>query len=175
MLLAHTPVGPLLLRSDRTALTEIRFLDPGEETVVKPVPHAAGTGGNRAEDDEADPVLREARRQLLDYLAGRRTDFDLSLKPTGTNFQQRVWAALLEIPYGATVSYGQIAQRLGMPPGASRAVGLANGANPLPIVIPCHRVIGADGSLTGYGGGIDRKRFLLGLESAAAEQGSLFA
>ena len=88
------------------------------------------------------------------------------LRGTGTDFQQRVWERLREIPFGTTASYGEIASRLGMPPGASRAVGLANGANPLAIVVPCHRVIGADGSLTGYAGGLERKRYLLGLESA---------
>jgi methylated-DNA-[protein]-cysteine S-methyltransferase len=120
------------------------------------------------EDDE-DAVLAATRRQLVEYFDGVRTVFELPLAPAGTAFQQRVWAALTQIPYGQTQSYGKVAQRLGLLPGASRAVGLANGANPISIVVPCHRVIGADGSLTGYGGGLDRKRFLLDLE-----QGSLF-
>jgi methylated-DNA-[protein]-cysteine S-methyltransferase len=114
-------------------------------------------------------VLVRTRQQLEEYFAGTRTEFDLPLAPTGTGFQLRVWQALTEIPYGRTESYGHVAARLGLVPGASRAVGLANGANPISIVVPCHRVIGANGSLTGYGGGLDRKRFLLDLE-----QGSLF-
>jgi methylated-DNA-[protein]-cysteine S-methyltransferase len=105
-----------------------------------------------------------ARAQLEEYLAGRRRAFDLPVRPAGTDFEQQVWRALLEIPYGATVSYGEIARRLG-PDTSPRAVGSANGANPIPIVIPCHRVIGADGSLTGYGGGLHLKARLLALES----------
>ena len=120
------------------------------------------------EDDDAPP-LATTRQQLGEYFAGARTIFDLPLAPQGTGFQLRVWGALTEIGYGQTQSYGSVAKRLGLPAGASRAVGLANGANPISIVVPCHRVIGADGSLTGYGGGLDRKRFLLDLE-----RGSLF-
>ena len=112
-------------------------------------------------------MLIEASRQLTEYFAGRLTVFDLPLSTGGTPFQQRVWGALREIPYGTTTSYGEVARRLGLHGGASRAVGLANGSNPISIVIPCHRVIGADGSLTGYGGGLDRKRFLLALERGA--------
>lgn len=113
-------------------------------------------------DDAAAPAVGAAL-QLADYFAGRRREFDLPLRPTGTPFQMAVWRELRQIPYGATASYGQIAARLGRP-GASRAVGLANGRNPLGIVVPCHRVVGADGSMTGYGGGVPRKRFLLDLE-----------
>jgi methylated-DNA-[protein]-cysteine S-methyltransferase len=105
------------------------------------------------------------REQLEEYFAGRRRDFDLPLLATGTPFQQQVWASLRTIPYGLTASYGQIAQRLGLPAGASRAVGAANGANPIAVVVPCHRVIGSNGSLTGYAGGLQRKRLLLQLES----------
>jgi methylated-DNA-[protein]-cysteine S-methyltransferase len=112
-----------------------------------------------------------ARKQLEEYFAGARRTFDLPLRPAGTEFQQQVWQALLDIPFGATVSYGEIAQKLG-PDTSPRAVGAANGANPIPIIIPCHRVIGADGSLTGYGGGLHIKSALLRLESA---QGSLLA
>ena len=108
----------------------------------------------------------EARAQLEDYFAGRRRTFDLPLAPVGTPFQRRVWEALREIPYGETVSYGVLAARLGQP-GAGRAVGLANGQNPISIVIPCHRVIGAGGALTGYGGGLERKRWLLALEGGS--------
>src|SRR3954449_10842105 len=114
--------------------------------------------------------FEEVRWQLAQYFAGERTAFDLQLDPAGTPFQRAVWDALLEIPYGETTSYGELARRLGRP-AASRAVGLANGRNPISIVVPCHRVVGASGSLTGYGGGIDRKRFLLELESGAYENG----
>ena len=110
----------------------------------------------------------EAVEQLEAYFAGERREFDLELEPVGTNFQRRVWEALLTIPYGETRSYGQIAEQIGSP-GASRAVGLANGHNPIGIIVPCHRVIGANGSLTGYGGGLDRKRALLELERQSSD------
>lgn len=109
-------------------------------------------------------LLEAAKRELLEYLEGRRREFDLPLKPEGTEFQKRVWKALLTIPYGETRSYGQIAAQIGNPK-ACRAVGMANHKNPLPIVIPCHRVIGSGGSLVGYGGGLDRKVWLLKLEN----------
>lgn len=127
---------------------------------------------HRPDDDalgEPDPRGREvepfkaAADQLDAYFAGERTRFDLPLAPRGSEFQQRVWAALQEIPYGRTESYGELAERIGSPGGA-RAVGLANGKNPIGIIIPCHRVVGADGSLTGYGGGLERKKQLLDLE-----------
>ena len=105
----------------------------------------------------------EARRQFEAYFNGELAEFELALAPRGSDFQCRVWAALCDIPYGITISYGELAQRIGNP-NASRAVGLANGANPLAIVVPCHRVIGANGSLTGYGGGLPTKKFLLELE-----------
>jgi methylated-DNA-[protein]-cysteine S-methyltransferase len=109
-------------------------------------------------------LLTRTRQQLEEYFAGQRREFDLPLDPQGTDFQRRVWQRLLDIPYGETTTYGTLARELG-DPGASRAVGLANGSNPLPIVIPCHRVIGADGSLTGFGGGLPTKQALLELES----------
>ena len=112
---------------------------------------------------EVEP-FKTAADQLDDYFAGALTRFDLPLAPAGSEFQQRVWAALQEIPYGQTESYGELAERIGSPGGA-RAVGLANGKNPIGIIIPCHRVVGADGSLTGYGGGLDRKKQLLELET----------
>jgi methylated-DNA-[protein]-cysteine S-methyltransferase len=158
-----SPVGDLLLTTNGGQLTGI-FFSPHKSS-HREWDQVRLTG---IEDDEA-VVLAATRRQLGEYFETGRTSFDLPLAPTGTAFQQRVWAALAEIPYGQTRSYGNIAQRLDLPPGASRAVGLANGANPISIVVPCHRVIGADGSLTGYGGGLDRKRFLLDLE-----RGSLF-
>jgi methylated-DNA-[protein]-cysteine S-methyltransferase len=112
----------------------------------------------------ADPVLDAAERQLTEYFAGTRTEFDLPLASEGTEFQKKVWAELGRIPYGETATYGDIAKRLGYEPVISRAVGVANASNPLPIVVPCHRVIGSDGKLTGYAGGIDRKQALLELE-----------
>ena len=114
-----------------------------------------------------DDGFEDARSQLAEYFAGERTEFDLPLEPAGTPFQRSTWLALREIPYAETINYGQLALRVGNPK-ASRAVGLANGRNPISIVVPCHRVIGADGSLTGYGGGLDRKRLLLDLERRVA-------
>jgi O-6-methylguanine DNA methyltransferase len=123
--------------------------------------------GPRAEVGDL-PAFGRAAEQLAAYFAGDRTGFDVELAMSGTQFQQRVWGALREIPYGETVSYGELADRLGQP-GASRAVGLANGKNPIGIIVPCHRVIGANGSLTGYGGGLDRKRWLLGFERGSRQ------
>jgi methylated-DNA-[protein]-cysteine S-methyltransferase len=117
--------------------------------------------------DEALPVLAAARRQFAEYFAGERTDFDLPIAARGTAFQQKVWDALRRIDYGTTRSYGQIADEIGAP-GAARAVGAANHDNPLAIIVPCHRVVGAGGSLVGYAGGLDQKRALLELESAEA-------
>ena len=128
-------------------------------------PPADGRPLGARSDDE--PVLAEATRQLTAYFAGELTDFDLPLAPIGTDFQQRVWEQLGRIAYGETASYGEIAGRLGMTNAASRAVGLANGRNPIPIVVPCHRVIGANGTLTGYAGGLERKQQLLELEQDA--------
>jgi methylated-DNA-[protein]-cysteine S-methyltransferase len=150
-------VGELVLGSDGDALTEVLFdVDRGSRLLERV---------RSGERNAGHPLLVEVATQLGQYFAGTRQDFDLPLAPEGSQFRQRVWGALLEIPYGTTTSYGEIARRLGLPPGASRAVGFANGSNPIPIVIPCHRVIGADGSLTGFGGGLDRKRILLDLES----------
>ena len=116
--------------------------------------------------DESSALLDEAAAQLGAYFAGERTEFDLPLHLDGTDFQRQCWLALASIPYGQTVSYGEQARRLGLGPDAARAVGAANGQNPLPLVLPCHRVIGADGSLTGFGGGLHLKRFLLEHEGA---------
>ncbi|HYD86102.1 MAG TPA: methylated-DNA--[protein]-cysteine S-methyltransferase [Vitreimonas sp.] len=145
----ESPCGPLTLISNGAALTDLQFENPR-------YPYAPAPAG-------ADAVLDKTRRQLDAYFAGKLRAFDLPLAPKGTPFQQRVWQALLAIPYGATRSYGQQAAAIGSPQ-ASRAVGLANGRNPIAIVIPCHRVIGANGSLTGYGGGMERKQLLLELE-----------
>ena len=147
-----TPIGDLLLVSDGEALLALQFDD---ERRGDPTP-----GGDE------DPVLARACAQLREYFAGERTTFDLPLRPSGTPFEQRVWDALRRIPYGETTSYGAIAAALGEP-GAARAVGRANGRNPIPVIVPCHRVIGADGSLTGFGGGLACKRALLDLERGA--------
>ena len=126
--------------------------------------------GSTRERVRRHPILLEAASQLEEYFAGERRAFDLPFDLVGTPFQLRAWNGLAEIPYGTTVSYGEQARRLGVPR-AVRAVGAANGANPLPIVLPCHRVIGADGSLTGYGGGLEIKRWLLAHEGATASTG----
>ncbi len=122
---------------------------------------------SESESDPQHPLLREAANQIEQYFAGERQSFDLPLAPAGTEFQQTVWRALSTIPFGETRSYGQVAAQIGRP-GSSRAVGAANGRNPIAIVIPCHRVIGSDGSLTGYGGGEPTKRWLLDHEAASA-------
>ena len=128
------------------------------------------TFGGRAESAPDTPLLREAKRQLDEYFAGSRRVFDLPLSPRGTEFQRRVWSALETIPYGETRTYAQIAAVIGSPK-ACRAVGMANHCNPLPIVIPCHRVIGSGGQLTGYAGGLDTKQYLLTLEQNAKTDG----
>lgn len=157
-----SPVGPLRLAADEVGLRLIEFPDPR---------HPGPPGDDWEEGDNA--ILATARTQIGDYFAGRLRAFDLPLAPQGTDFQQRVWMALRAIPYGATISYRDLADRIGKP-SAMRAVGAANGRNPLPIVVPCHRVIGADGSLTGFGGGLPTKRFLLELEGALRRE-DLFA
>jgi methylated-DNA-[protein]-cysteine S-methyltransferase len=148
-----SPIGRLTLCADGEALTGL-YMD-----LPAPPPRDLHQW---VEDASADP-LPEAVRQLREYFAGTRREFDLPLRLQGTEFQQRVWRSLTEIRYGETWSYGQLAKRIDNP-NASRAVGLANGSNPISIVVPCHRVIGADGSLTGYGGGLERKRWLLAHE-----------
>jgi O-6-methylguanine DNA methyltransferase len=145
-----SPLGRLLLRSDAVALTGL-YMDAQD--------HAPRDTQHWVEDATAG-ALPEAARQLGEYFAGERREFDLALRLDGTEFQRRVWKVLTEIRYGETWSYRQLAQRIDNP-NACRAVGLANGRNPISILIPCHRVIGADGSLTGYGGGVQRKRWLL--------------
>ncbi len=157
-----TPVGPLFIAADARGLRAIEFPDNR---------HPVRRGADWREGDS--PLLRRARRQLDEYFAGRRRGFDLPLSPQGTPFQQSVWTALASIPYGQTLSYAGLAARVGRP-AAMRAVGAANGRNPLPIVLPCHRVIGADGSLTGFGGGLPTKQFLLKLEGALPDAFDLF-
>ena len=148
-----SPIGRLLLAGDDAGLRRIEF--PEGRHPQEPQP----------EWREERARFSEALRQLDAYFAGRLRRFELPLAPQGTGFQRSVWEALCLIPYGETLSYGELARRLGKP-GASRAVGLANGRNPLPIVIPCHRVVGSDGSLTGFGGGLPTKTKLLRLEGA---------
>jgi len=138
-----TPIGPLTLEADENAVTAIRFSAGGAQ--------------------DASPLLDAAEAQLREYFAGARRTFDLPLAPHGTAFQRRVWAALRTIPYGETRTYGELAAAIDSP-NASRAVGMANHRNPIPIIIPCHRVIGANGTLTGYAGGLEIKRKLLALE-----------
>jgi len=155
MVMQETPIGALILVAECDSLTGVYWKETAR---VEPI-HGVATAH--------DAVLDRTRDQLNEYFAGERQVFDLPLRPNGTEFQQKVWAALLQIPYGETWSYQQLAQFVDSPRG-SRAVGLANGRNPIPVVIPCHRVVGSDGSLTGYGGGMQRKRTLLTLEAAAA-------
>jgi methylated-DNA-[protein]-cysteine S-methyltransferase len=148
VVLHDSPIGPLTLLSDGESLTGVHFAGfepPSDARLV------------------VDSVLETARHQLDEYFAAQRSAFDLPLAPAGTPFQRRVWAALLDIPFGETWSYAALARAIGKP-SATRAVGAANGANPIAVVVPCHRVVGADGSLTGFGGGLDRKRFLISLE-----------
>ncbi len=156
---AHTvmdsPVGPLTLVATDGELSGLYMAEQRHRP----------SDGSFGQPD-AGPFA-EATEQLEEYFAGSRTQFDLPLGPVGTEFQQRVWRALLAIPYGQTVAYGQIATQIGSP-AASRAVGLANGRNPIGIVVPCHRVVGSTGRLTGYGGGLGRKRFLLDFEREVA-------
>lgn len=146
-----SPTGRLLLVADEHGLREIVFAQGRTPPVI----------GSSWRGDGA--LFSEPVRQLQAFFAGELRNFDLRLKPEGTAFQQRVWMALREIPFGETISYGEIARRVGNP-AASRAVGLANGSNPLPIIVPCHRVIGSNGKLIGYGGGLENKRWLLDFE-----------
>jgi len=156
-----SPIGPLTLVTEGGALTGLYMDVQGHE------PDEATLGVPASLDD--DEVLAQAARQLGAYFAGELTTFDLPLDLDGTGFQRTVWAGLQEIPYGDTISYGELAKRIGQPT-ASRAVGLANGRNPVSIVVPCHRVVGSNGSLTGYGGGLPRKQFLLALEQRVTGQ-----
>jgi methylated-DNA-[protein]-cysteine S-methyltransferase len=152
-ILVESPIGRLVLAASGECLTDLMFLSR-KESAPREVP---GSGA-------AADVLRKAERQLGEYFAGDRTEFSVALEFRGTTFQQEAWRGLLTIPYGQTVSYGEQARRIGRPK-AVRAIGAANGANPIPVIVPCHRVIGADGSLTGYGGGMEIKKKLLILEN----------
>jgi methylated-DNA-[protein]-cysteine S-methyltransferase len=154
--LMDSPIGELRIVEQDGAITAIEFS-----------PLRDHDGRPRGDRSDTSPVLAETVRQLRAYFDRDLKEFDLPLAPAGSDFQKSVWAQLLRIGYGDTASYGEIAKRLGRTNAASRAVGLANGSNPIPIVIPCHRVIGADGTLTGYAGGIERKQTLLELEQDA--------
>jgi methylated-DNA-[protein]-cysteine S-methyltransferase len=147
-----SPVGALFLTSNGEAITEL-FMEK-HKGGPKPIADWRRDNG----------LFRDAADQLQAYFAGELTEFDLPLATSGAPFQQRVWAELRKIPYGSTISYGELARRIGAPK-APRAVGAANGSNPISIIIPCHRLIGSNGKLTGYGGGIERKKFLLEFEA----------
>ena len=158
----ESPIGPLLIAGDDNGLRFLLFsrgpfdsrsLAQGKRSEVKPKPEWEADRG----------LLKEPVKQLTAYFAGKLRAFDIPLAPKGTPFQSQVWRALCDIPYGETTSYGELAQRIGNPK-AVRAVGLANGSNPISIIIPCHRVIGSNGSLVGYGGGLPIKQALLSLE-----------
>jgi methylated-DNA-[protein]-cysteine S-methyltransferase len=155
-----SPLGELVLTASDTALTGVFFPTP------EPQPGWLETDGSGL----AGSLLARTRQQLSEYFARTRTTFDLPLDPSGTAFQRRVWDALRAIPYGTTTSYGELARRLG-DASATRAVGAANGKNPIPIIVPCHRVVGSRGELTGFGGGLDRKRWLLEHEGVALALG----
>jgi methylated-DNA-[protein]-cysteine S-methyltransferase len=152
----ETPIGPLLIAGDREGVRHIRFPRQGKPAMPE-----------RGWIEAAGGAVAEAVTQLRQYFAGRRTEFDLPLACEGTPFQLAVWRELRRIPYGETISYGELARRIGNPK-ASRAVGTANGANQIPIVIPCHRVIAAGGKLGGFGGGLPVKEALLALESSSS-------
>lgn len=151
-----SPIGELTLVERDGALVGLYMANH------RPAPRAETFG------DLDEGALPQVEAQLAEYFAGERTDFDLPLAPEGTEFQAKVWAALRTIPYGETWTYGQLAAAIGQP-GAARAVGLANGRNPISIVVPCHRVVGSTGTLTGYAGGVERKEFLLNLERGLRE------
>ncbi|MEA5456353.1 methylated-DNA--[protein]-cysteine S-methyltransferase [Sinomonas sp. JGH33] len=164
---AETVLGPLTLVAEAEALTAIYF--PGHWTLPQ-----GASFGERIGSPSQDPLFDDAARQLREYLAGERRGFELTTAPRGNDFQLAVWAMLRDIPYGQTTTYGALAVQLGRP-GLAQTVGQAVGHNPLSIVIPCHRVVGSDGSLTGYAGGLERKRFLLELEEPPeAKEARLF-
>ncbi|MGI8888454.1 MAG: methylated-DNA--[protein]-cysteine S-methyltransferase [Nocardioidaceae bacterium] len=187
-----SPAGPMELVSEDDMLVKAHFVvesDAGRaadnasgvapelsvESAVDASPRAAPSAEVSTSDADPDPLLAAVEEQLRAYFAGKQQEFSVPMAASGTDFQKRVWAELVRIPYGATASYGEIAKRLGLPSGASRAVGLANGRNPIAILVPCHRVIGANGKLVGYAGGLERKKQLLNLEASHAGQAALFA
>jgi methylated-DNA-[protein]-cysteine S-methyltransferase len=170
-----SPVGKLSIVANESALLEVTFVED-LVNLQSFVAHSNEPPGSECRSTSDEPptavrrILDEVQSQLNEYFEGQRQQFRFhyaAIRPQGTSFQQRVWKELMSIPYGATISYGELARRIGQPT-ASRAVGLANGRNPISIIIPCHRVIGSNGRLVGYGGGLDRKKRLLDLEAAAA-------
>lgn len=169
--LVDSPAGPIRIIAQEGAVTAIEFTGepPADATARSSMRVAAERAAQRSVGDRVDddPLLREAARQLTAYFDRDLREFDLPLRPEGTPFQHRVWEELQGIDYGQTATYGELAERLGMPRGASRAVGAANGRNPIGIAIPCHRVVGAAGSLSGYAGGVERKQLLLQLEQGS--------
>jgi len=172
-----SPIGALFLGATPDALVCIDFLDDAREDRARQASLARLAAATGQPPVQGGPVTAEAARQLREYFAGARRTFDLPLAPHGTAWQQQVWRALREVAFGETASYARVAARLGRPT-ASRAVGAANGRNPLPIVVPCHRIIGANGTLTGYAGGLPRKQWLLaheGARLALAEPGAVLA
>ena len=158
-----SPVGELMLVASDTHLASVYFTPHPNDGI------ADGKWERASGGTAADAILTKARAQLTAYFAGASTEFDLPLGAQGTPFQMRVWEALRGIPHGQTISYGELARRLGAPK-AMRAVGAANGRNPIPIIVPCHRVIGARGDLTGFGGGLERKRWLLAHEGGGEKE-----
>ena len=148
-----SPLGPVIAIADDDAITRVDFIGAKYERPVAP---------DWVEDPHA-PALAACGTQLAEYFAGTRTEFDLPLAPRGSDFQRRVWKEIARVPYGETISYAELARRAGAP-GQARAAGAATGRNPVGVVIPCHRIVGSDGSLTGYAGGLERKRGLLELE-----------
>ena len=165
-----TPVGVLRVVASGGAVVAVDFLDDGPPTSPSEARVRSRVSSRvqrrpLGDRDDRDPLLRAAVEQLEGYFAGAREEFDVPLAPEGTPFQLRVWEQLRSVRFGTTASYGEIARRLGLTGHGARAVGLANGSNPIPVILPCHRVVGASGTLVGYGGGLERKRILLDLES----------
>lgn len=152
----ESPIGPLLMTLESDHLTNICMFNQKRTVPIQPDWIAS------------DRHFRDTAKQLKEYFKGKRREFEIPIRPRGTEFQQAVWNQLLKIPYGTTVSYGEIARRI-QNPKAVRAVGLANGQNPIPLIIPCHRVIGANGKLTGFGGGLENKAMLLRIEQSRSE------
>ena len=153
----QSPQGPMLITATSKGLAGIYF--KGQKHFPKK---------REWRRDARHPVLREARRELAEYFAGRRTRFDVPLDPQGTAFQRKVWKAIAKVAFGKTLSYGELAKRAGYP-GSARAAGAATGRNPIGIIVPCHRIVGSNGSLTGYAGGLERKRALLALEGVGRD------
>ncbi|WP_244816879.1 methylated-DNA--[protein]-cysteine S-methyltransferase [Caballeronia sp. Lep1P3] len=157
---SESPLGPILYRVDGDCLTGLFFV--GQKHFPKDIASVTNARAPR--------IVDEAREQIREYFAGERETFSVPIRLRGTTFQQQVWDALRQIHFGDAWTYGDLARRIGLPPGSARAVGGANGRNPVAIIVPCHRVIGGDGELTGYAGGVDRKRSLLTLEGGRARE-----